>query len=252
MTMLHLEADAVGRGPLILINPTHPLAGEPSPASLAPVAPAPAQILLEHQAAASLRQLLTALRGEGQLIPVSGYRSLAEQRALYAECLRTHGARFTQQYVAIPGCSEHQSGLAIDLSEKAAAYDVIRPHFPYTGLCQAFREQAAAYGFVERYPAGREAITHIAHEPWHFRYVGYPHAQIMCELSLTLEQYTDYVRQFPGRAQALRFRGGGRAYEIFFVPAAPGQTVDVDLSPQTPWQVSGNNADGFVITLSVS
>ncbi|HWQ78566.1 MAG TPA: D-alanyl-D-alanine carboxypeptidase family protein, partial [Anaerovoracaceae bacterium] len=61
------------------------------------------------------------------------------------------------------------------------------------------REFSVQYGFIERYPAGRERVTHIAHEPWHFRYVGYPHSELMTEKALTLEEYTDYLRQFPHR-----------------------------------------------------
>ena len=60
---------------------------------------------------------------------------------------------------------------------------------PYEGICQRFRELAPLYGFIERYPANKEAVTGIAHEPWHFRYVGRPHAQRMTDLGLTLEEY---------------------------------------------------------------
>ena len=76
-------------------------------------------------------------------------------------------------------CSEHQTGLAIDLGLASEEIDVIRPNFPYSGVCAAFRKQAADYGFILRYPAGKEAVTGIAYEPWHFRYVGVPHARFM-------------------------------------------------------------------------
>lgn len=64
-----------------------------------------------------------------------------------------------------------------------------RPAFPYEGVCQMFRERAAEFGFVERYPAGKEPITGIAHEPWHFRYVSPPHARAMVRRGLVLEEY---------------------------------------------------------------
>ena len=83
-----------------------------------------------------------------------------------------NGEEFTNQFVARPGHSEHQTGLAIDLGLKQPDIDFLRPYFPYKGICQTFRELSTDYGFIERYPAGKEAITGIAHEPWHFRYVG--------------------------------------------------------------------------------
>ena len=89
------------------------------------------------------------------------------------------GLAFTHKYVAYPGCSEHQTGLAIDLGKAAGHIDFIRPAFPYDGTCGAFRRAAAAYGFIERYQKGKESLTGIAREPWHFRYVGLPHAAIM-------------------------------------------------------------------------
>ena len=91
--------------------------------------------------------------------------------------------------MALPGCSEHQTGLAIDLGLRGPEVDFLCPDFPYTGPCGDFRRLAADYGFVERYPAGKEPITGIAHEPWHFRYVGVPHAERMAAMGLVLEEY---------------------------------------------------------------
>ena len=81
--------------------------------------------------------------------------------------------------MALPGCSEHQTGLAIDLGKAAGYIDFIRPAFPYDGVCGRFRRLAARYGFIERYQRGKEEVTGISAEPWHFRYVGAPHAQLM-------------------------------------------------------------------------
>ena len=105
------------------------------------------------------------------------------------QSLAENGREFTEQYVARPGCSEHQTGLAIDLGLRLPEIDFIRPYFPYDGLAGRFRQLAAEYGFVERYPQGKEAVCGIAHEPWHFRYVGRPHALIMQKRGLTLEEY---------------------------------------------------------------
>lgn len=71
--------------------------------------------------------------------------------------------------------------------------DFIRPDFPYDGICGEFRKVAPNYGFIQRYTEDKEKITGISHEPWHFRYVGYPHSQIITERGLSLEEYIEFV-----------------------------------------------------------
>lgn len=125
------------------------------------------------------------------------------------------GEAFTRQYVALPGCSEHQTGLAIDLGRASEHIDFIRPDFPTDGVCGAFRRLAARYGFIERYPRGREAVTGIAHEPWHFRYVGAPHALLLTENGLCLEEYPDFLRAGPRTVTLDR----GRRVTVSMCPA---------------------------------
>ncbi len=116
---------------------------------------------------------------------------MEEQTQIYEDSLRENGGEFTKKFVALPGCSEHQTGLAIDLGLCKEEIDFICPDFPYEGICQKFRQMAPDYGFVERYPAGKEKVTGIGHEPWHFRYVGRPHARIMTDRGLVLEEYLE-------------------------------------------------------------
>ena len=243
MRTLRFGSAEVSRGFLILVNPSHPLKSQMPEDSLIPVCPG---ILLERQAAKMLSKVTSFLGCGGKIAPVSGYRSMEEQRQIYADSLRENGEAFTERYVAVPGCSEHQTGLAIDLAKRAENIDFIRPDFPYTGVFGRFRELSVQYGFIERYPAGRRHITHIDHEPWHFRYVGYPHSEIMTERGLTLEEYTDYVRQFPYEGRRLRFKSS-RDFEIFHVPI--GREAVIEIPEGIPYQASGNNADGVVVTL---
>lgn len=196
-----------------------------------------------------LAELMAFLGCGQQIVPVSGYRTMREQQTIYADSLREHGEDFTRKYVAIPGCSEHQTGLAVDLAENRDAIDFIRPDFPYAGICGRFRESAARYGWIERYPAGRERITQIAHEPWHFRYVGYPHSEVMKERGLTLEEYTDYLKRFSYYGTPLRFRRDRRDFEIFYVPIPSEKEAVIEIPEEVPCQISGNNEDGIVVTL---
>ncbi len=171
---------------LVLVNARHPYAGALPLGELCPVGRG---VFLRREAAGALAALLEEIGAGGRILPVSGWRSGAEQRALWEGSLAANGPAFTQSYVARPGCSEHQTGLAIDVALAAEHIDFIRPDFPYEGICGAFRARAAAHGFVLRYPAGKENITGIAHEPWHFRYVGAPHAERMAAAGLCLEEY---------------------------------------------------------------
>jgi D-alanyl-D-alanine dipeptidase/carboxypeptidase len=247
MKTLKLHAANVHRGSLILVNPDWPLASEPADSSLVPVECGKSPVLLERQTAKMLAKILAAVDCGDEIAAVSGFRTAREQQRIYNRSFRENGRRFTRQYVALPGCSEHQTGLAVDLAEDSGAIDFIRPHFPYEGICQRFREKAVDYGFIERYPPNREAVTRIAHEPWHFRYVGFPHSRLITDNGFTLEEYTDYLRRFDYRGNRLRVRYGGLEFEIGFVPVTPA--AEIGLPDRIAYQISGNNVDGVVATL---
>lgn len=134
-------------GPLLLVNAGHPLALSDAP-ELVCVDPRWPEVQLERQAAGQLRACIQAVKGENAIVPVSGWRSLAQQQAIWDDTMRQEGEAFTRQYVAFPGRSEHQTGLAIDLGLAVETIDFIRPNFPHSGVCSAFRKLAACYGFV--------------------------------------------------------------------------------------------------------
>lgn len=229
-------------GLLILVNSEHPIQHMERPV-LAPAVPG-SDILLDTRAAAMLSGLISRLGAAGEIVPVSGWRSAEEQQEIWDGSMRENGAEFTRKYVALPGCSEHQTGLAIDLALRADSIDFIRPEFPYDGICGRFRALAADYGFVERYQSGKEDLTGIAAEPWHFRYVGRPHARIMCDMGLCLEEYVEYLRSYPYPERLLEVRGEIYEAEVGFAGARDALGL-----PDAPYQVSGNNVDGYIYTL---
>jgi len=181
--------------PLVLINAEHPLFRPVSRSCLVPVSDRYPDILMERTATAALQRLLHDIGGSDAIIPVSGWRSHEEQQKIWKETIADKGIEFTRKYVAVPGCSEHESGLAIDLAADEPDIDFICPEFPPTGICQIFREKAPFYGFIQRYPKGKEDITGISEEPWHFRYVGMPHSRIIAERGLVLEEYIRLLEQ---------------------------------------------------------
>lgn len=233
-------------GPLCLISAAHPLCSKDTP-HLIPVDDRFPDIRMERRSAVLLSACLQKVDGQGRIVPVSGWRSQAEQQAIWDETLHKEGASFTRQYVAVPGCSEHQSGFAMDLGlSDGAPLDLIRPAFPPEGVCAAFQREAPHYGFILRYGAGKEHITGIAHEPWHFRYVGIPHAELMTTLDLTLEEYLSLLRQFHSDGTPLHFHSGPYRFRIFYLPPA---CASFSLPEDTDhYLTSGDNCGGLVIT----
>ncbi len=180
---------------LQLISSDHPISQIPAKEDLVPAFLHTPDILMERRAARALQKLIKDLDAWDKIVPVSGFRTRQEQQAIWDQAMRDHGPVYTRQYVAIPGCSEHESGLAIDLARKQDQIDFICPDFPNDGVCGQFLRLAPHYGLILRYPKGKEAVTGIAWEPWHFRYVGIFHAKRMAERRLCLEEY---VRQYLG------------------------------------------------------
>ena len=239
---LTLDRTQVYEGPLVLVNPSHPIRRQ-GLVELVPADPGHPRVLLERRSAWLLQACIQSIRGRGAIVPVSGWRSRREQQEIWDDTLRRQGEAFTRNYVALPGCSEHQTGLAIDLGAAAEHIDFIRPAFPQDGVCGNFRRVAADYGFVQRYRRDKEALTSIAEEPWHFRYVGVPHARLMEENHLCLEEYGDFVRTKPRRCRL----PDGKLATVTYLPC-PGPTVELE-EPEGCYQLSGDNDGGFFLTV---
>ncbi len=247
MKIISLHKQAIHTGHLILVNSQYG-SREPELADLTAVSGSGSDIQLNRRAAVLLSELMKKINGWKQIVPVSGWRSFKTQQAIWDNSLAENGLEFTRKYVAFPGHSEHQTGLAIDLGLRQAAIDWLCPAFPYSGIAQTFRQHAVEYGFIERYPSGKESITGIGHEPWHFRYVGIPHALIMTEHHFTLEEYIAFLRNYPYQSRPYLYRNRNLYVMVSFLKAAQNQQTFLELNAQMPYSVSGNNIDGFIIT----
>ena len=246
MKQLILSHTNIYFGSLALVNRTYGW-HDTSHDLLIPVCDTAPDILLNRTAVTLLSQLMAEIDGWRHIVPVSGWRSQKEQQQIWDDSRKENGLEFTRKFVALPGHSEHQTGLAIDLGLRQEHVDFICPEFPYTGICQVFREKAAKYGFILRYPAGKEALTGIGHEPWHFRYVGAPHAEIMESHGFCLEEYIEFLKQFSFRDRPCRFENGHQVINIYYIKAEENRTL-LELPENLPYTVSGNNTDGFILT----
>ena len=138
--------------------------------------------LLEYQAALSAERLFGQSRKVGlSLYGISGYRPYSRQDELYQNARDKH-------YVAPPGCSEHQTGLALDVSCPLAEFDLMEA-FDRTPEGRWLHQNAPLYGFILRYPKKKEKITGYAYEPWHIRYVTRALALYLTLTGLSLEEY---------------------------------------------------------------
>ncbi|WP_313134131.1 M15 family metallopeptidase [Anaerocolumna sp.] len=247
MRRITLNESDIFHGPLILVNKEHQLQYKSDP-NLVPYSLEYKEIQLDAKTASMLSKLLESIQCDDEIIPVSGYRSKEEQEEIFENSLLENGLEFTHKYVAFPDHSEHQTGLAIDLGENCESIDFIRPEFPYSGICGEFRAKAPQYGFIERYGKGKETMTGIAHEPWHFRYVGYPHSYLIEYNGLSLEEYIQFVKAYSYQGEHLTIKHKGTEVKVFFVESKGDQTV-IELSNSDLYQVSGNNVDGFIVTV---
>jgi len=248
MKTIILRKSQIYTGNLILVNAHYPVHST-NIEGLSSVDARYPDVNMKRDAANVLQSIFDKIGCTDEIVAVSGHRTVAEQVEIYNSSMRDNGRSFTEKYVALPNHSEHHTGLAIDLGLKQEVIDFIRPEFPYEGICNEFRKQAPYYGFIERYQSDKEDITGIAHEPWHFRYVGYPHSEVMDKENLALEEYIEYMRNFTYNKEHLCMSGNdGNEIEIFYVPCNADK-VEITIPEHTVYQVSGNNVDGFIVTI---
>lgn len=122
-----------------------------------------------------------------RIIAVSTYRDYEYQNKLYNMYVEEKGLDYADKCSARPGHSEHQTGLAVDVEGSNHDYDEFENSKEFIWM----KENAYKYGFILRYPKGKEKITGFKYEPWHYRYVGLDTAKTIHDENLTLEEYYD-------------------------------------------------------------
>lgn len=144
---------------------------------------------LRQEASDALTDLFEEANNVGySLYAVSGYRSYEYQEELYDDFVATHGEEEAQRFSAPPGASEHQTGLSMDITSEDVAYGLVET-FGETDDGVWVSENAHRFGFIIRYPYGKEDVTGYMYEPWHLRYVGKELANDIYESGLAYEEY---------------------------------------------------------------
>lgn len=196
----------------------------------------------------ALNALLDAFRAQGgskSVNVVAGYRTEEFQQHLFDQSVERNGLEHAKKYVAQPGGSEHHTGYAVDFSVLHS--DGSSEEYDGSGEYAWINENCHDYGYIVRYETGKEELTGIWDEPWHFRYLGIPHATKVAELGLCLEEYEDWLKDYTFDGEHLIISCAAGEYEVWYT-----QGTQVYLPESGEYQVSGNNVDGFIVTCKLS
>ena len=250
----------LSRGNLILVNSENPIRAydESTLVSIAENNEGAYQIkdkslFLNKEAMNALNEMLKdfkKVKGNNEVIIISAYRDFYAQEKIHYETMIKQGVEHANSYVAKPDHSEHHTGLAVDLG--IYHEDGTSSEYDGTGIYSWINENCYKYGFILRYPGEKKDKTGISEEPWHFRYVGKIHATIMHELNLCLEEYIVYLKNYsyyvnPGQGIIEESKN----YSIYYIPAESDITY-IPVPESKPYTISGNNKDGFIVTVLIS
>lgn len=204
---------------------------------------------LRQPALDALNQMLDAFyvaTGHQDMIVISGYRTTQQQQELYDADLAETGEQ-TSTRVALPGHSEHESGYALDFSLYT---DGVQYDYDGTGEYAWINENCAHYGYVLRYAEDKQETTGIQAELWHYRYVGQPHATYMMENNVCLEEYLTLLKNYTADEPLSITNWDGEIYQVYYVATDTStDSTYVMVPPDAKYTISGNNSDGFIVTV---
>lgn len=170
---------------LVLVNKYYVLSDSYVPDTLSSISPYGSVKLVKLAADAFINLCDDAKEAGYTIMGISGYRSYQTQSNLYKRYLQKDPQWLVDTYSARAGHSEHQTGLAIDVSSNNA--DILT--FEMSSSFKWMKDNAHSYGFILRYPKNKEDITGYKYEPWHYRYVGKEIATILYQTGMTYDEY---------------------------------------------------------------
>lgn len=211
-------------------------------------------MFIQQQALDSMKVMFEAAKNDGieNMLIVDTYRTQEKQQSIYdnrVDALVKDGMKKedakakVEETVALPGFSEHQVGLAMDIDLHETEY----VNFEETEFAQWMAQNSWKYGWILRYPADKVDITNTAYESWHFRYVGICHAQFMYENKLCLEEYL-LALQENGKIVIDSIDG---KYEVLYVKANDDGNAEITMPRDCEYTVSGDNMGGYIVTAKI-
>ena len=201
------------------------------------------QTILSSYIIPHLNEMMDAFHdhtGITNVIIRDAFRSLSGQQQIFDTMVRRWGRTGALGWAALPGHSEHHTGFAIDFGVRRAGNIEM---FDGTGAFSWIPRNSHNFGFILRYPQNRTSITRTNFEPWHYRFVGIPHAAIMRANNWVLEEYIENIRGYTYE-EPLLFTFNDIEYMIYFTT-----DLEIRLPYDVEFTISGNNIDGFIVTI---
>lgn len=236
---------------LMLVNGTHTVDYDYTPQNLVNTSrktlSTKGRLLLREPAAEAYYEMIAAYKKDSRrpLYSISGYRDWDYQEKLFTTKMagrqsmgqsREQAYANTLEYTALPGTSEHQTGLAVDLSSNNRLFD----NFRDTVQGKWLLENCWDFGYILRYDAEKRDITNIAYEPWHYRYVGLPHSLIIRDHDWVMEEYIDYLHE-TGEIEYTDPADPDNIWRIYWTDDTEREFFGVE-------SISRDNAGGYIIT----
>jgi D-alanyl-D-alanine carboxypeptidase len=204
---------------------------------------------------AFLRLREDLLKNDGlQAELISSYRSVPIQEKIFQERLAAFGEEHARKYVAVPGHSEHHTGLVASLSLSKTGLNLKMSERP------ELLEMCHRYGFIQRYPEDKADRTDVGNYGECLRYVGVAHAAYMAQNNLCMEEYVELLKKnhvstegSDGKHLAVDTNGDGTAdYAVYYVPKNQSTDLTTVYVPKgMEYTVSGDNMGGFIVTVTL-
>ncbi|MEI4790667.1 VanY-A/VanY-F/VanY-M family D-Ala-D-Ala carboxypeptidase [Bacillus sp. FJAT-53060] len=187
------------------------------------------KIYMSKDIAHKFSEIVTDARKDGihNFAITSGFRSFEEQKELYE--------KYGHDRALSPGYSEHNLGLSLDVGSTQMKMEDA-PEGKW------IEKNVWKYGFILRYPKGKSDITGIQYEPWHIRYVGFPHSAIMKGKGFVLEEYLDFLKEKKKVSATVE----GNQYTVSYYPFSENMTIN--LPKNHKYEISGDNMEGVIVT----
>ncbi len=214
-------------------------------------------IELEETALAALNALTQKyyeLYKNNYLLLTEGYRDSETQGAIFYNAVKLYGAEEAGKYALKADNSDYRTGLSLYLKYMPADGLTYTLNDAKADEAEQFLDDYAAdYGLIRRYPADKADYTGIGTKNhYQYRYVGVPHALIMSEGNYSLEEYIAGIKYYT-ESNRMAVTVGTSTYHIYYVPAsAEGNDVTVHIPKNKNYTVSGNNVDGYIVTIDMT
>lgn len=201
------------------------------------------EVKLDEQVIEHLNELMqdfAETQNNTDIFVIGGYRSAEDQNQRYSNGISG----------VIAGFSDYHTGRSFDMGifpQDGSSSGYYSP----TGIYSWIDEHAADYGFVVRFPEGKESFTNEKARTQTYRYVGVPHSTYMKQNNLCLEEYIEKIKSYTIN-KPLEISSGKNLYNVYYVGADYGDTTEVGIPLGGDYEVSGNNEDGFIVTVKVN